>query len=141
MQIVKSNISEIISIDKQVPEFGTDSEEDFKRRIGKRENLILTCKINNQNAGYLVGYNESKKIFYIWMAATVPKFRKKGVMTYLMNYTKKWAKKKGYKKIRLKTRNTRRAQLANLVKRNYMFVGVEKASKLIENRIYLEKEL
>jgi len=50
------------------------------------------------------------------MAGVNPNFRKKGILKKLMNYQDNWAKEKGYKKIKIKTRNARREMLSYLIK-------------------------
>jgi len=141
MKIKEISLEEILQINKQIPEFKKDTIEDFQERLKGKKSYLFGCYLDGKEAGYLVGYKLNKNEFYIWMAGTIPRYRKKGVMKALMNKTEKLAKKEGYKKIKLKTRNTRRAQLINLVKRNYMFTSVEPFPKTEENRVYLEKEL
>jgi len=139
--IKETNLGTIMEVHKQIPEFFGETKQTFEKRLNGKETLLLVAAAAGKAAGYLVGYKENRKIFYIWRAGTIPAQRKKGVMTSLMNYAEKYAKKKGFKEIRIKTRNTRRAQLINLVKRGYMFDKVEKGPKPEENRIFLQKEL
>jgi ribosomal protein S18 acetylase RimI-like enzyme len=141
IKIKKISLEEIMKINKKIPEFKKETIQQFKKRLGKKKNCLLGCYLDDKEAGYLVGYALNKKEFYIWIAGTIPKHRKKGIMKKLMDQIEKKAKSEGYEKIKLKTRNTRRAQLINLVNRNYMFTKIEKGPELKENRIYLEKIL
>ncbi|MBP6256403.1 hypothetical protein KA405_01440 [Patescibacteria group bacterium] len=50
------------------------------------------------------------------MAGVCPAWRGKGVLKTLMFYQDKRAKEKGYSKIKIKTRNNKRAMLSYLVK-------------------------
>ena len=77
---------------------------------------------------------------YCYMTGTDPKFRRNGILKSLMNYLEKWAKEKGYKKIKIKTRNNRREILTYLIGHDFYFTGVEKHPKIEDNRILLEKE-
>jgi len=139
--ITETTLDAIIEVNKQIPEFLEETKQTFEKRLKGKKSLLLVATIAKKDAGYLVGYKENRKVFYIWMAGTIPSQRKKGVMKSLMNYAERYAKKKGFKEIRIKTRNTRRAQLINLVKRGYLFDKVEKGPEPKENRIFLEKEL
>lgn len=59
----------------------------------------------------------------------------------LMNYQEEWAKKRGYTKIKIKTRNNRREMLHYLVKCGFCFYRVEEQENIGENRILLEKQI
>ncbi len=56
-----------------------------------------------------------------------------------MQYQIDWAKRQGYSKLKIKTRNARREMLSFLVKNGFNFTEVEKKENIIENRINLEK--
>jgi hypothetical protein len=75
------------------------------------------------------------------MAGVDPMFRKMGVLKALMGYEDKWAKNKGYNKIKIKTRNNRREMLAYLVKYDFLLIEVIQYPNINDNRIFFEKEL
>ena len=134
-------IEEAVKVNSTIIEFDeTYDINHFSERIQGRESLIIVAYLNGQAVGYIVGcdhYNDGS--FYCWMAGVDPKFRRKGVLTALMDYQDKWAKEKGYTKIKIKTRNTRREMLAYLVKQGFNFIEVESREDVKENRIILEK--
>ncbi len=134
-EAVKVNVS-IVEFDEPYP------KECFEERYKGKEKLIIAAYLGNQPAGYMVGYDKfGDGSFYCWMAGVNPKFRGKGVLKALMDYQENWAKKKGYKKIKIKTRNNRREMLAYLVKYGFWFTGVDPRPKIEDNRIMLEKDI
>lgn len=58
-----------------------------------------------------------------------------------MQYQENWAREKGYKNLRIKTRNNRREMLSFLVKSEFYFMSVEEQEKIENNRINLVKKL
>ena len=143
IEVKEVPIEDAVKVCHTIVEFDSKFEKDyFEQRYQGKEYLIIVGYFENDPAGFIVGYDKyGDGSFYCWMAGTNPKFRCKGVMTALMNYEEKWAKEKGYKKIRIKTRNTMRNMLANLVSKGFLFLEVEIREPLIENRILLEKEI
>jgi ribosomal protein S18 acetylase RimI-like enzyme len=125
-----------------IPEFDAKTKADFEKKTGGAKKLILVAEIEGEKAGYLVGYDRFRDgSFYVWMAGVVPAFRKNGVMTALMNHVEKWAKKNGFRKLKIKTRNRRREVLAFLVKNGFQFKKVFPRDDVSENRIGLEKNI
>jgi ribosomal protein S18 acetylase RimI-like enzyme len=138
-------IEDVLDVNSKIIEFTEPTPIDknyFEKRYTGKEKLILLAHVDNQPAGYLVGYDEyNDGSFYCWMAGVDPKFRKMGVLTSLMDYENTWAKEKGYNKIKIKTRNYRREMISFLVKHDFLFTKVEEQPSAEENRIYLEKSL
>ncbi|MBU4245877.1 MAG: GNAT family N-acetyltransferase [Nanoarchaeota archaeon] len=137
-------IEEAVKVNLTIPEFDERSrtEEYFADRYKGKENLIIAAYFENKPAGYLVGYDRFKDgSFYCWMAGVALQFREKGILAALMDYLESWAKARGYKKIRIKTRNNRREMLTYLVKYGFYFTEVEKYPNAKENRILAEKVL
>jgi len=138
------SVEEAVKVNLTIPEFNETSrtEEYFKDRYEGKETLIIVAYFEDKPAGYLVGYDRfNDKSFYCWMAGVAPQFRRKGVLTAMMDYMNSWAKARGYKKIRTKTRNNRREMLMYLAKYGFYFVEIEKYSNIIDNRILAEKIL
>jgi len=136
-------IEEAVKVNATVVEFGPPlKKEYFEERYKDKEKLIIMAYINNQPAGYVVGYDAfDDGSFYCWMTGVNPDFRRRGVLKALMNYEDKWAKENGYNKIRIKTLNIRREMLSFLVKHGYFFTDIEKHHDVEENKIFLEKKL
>ena len=143
MNIKEITLDEVIKINSLVIEFEKQTKKYFEERLNGKKSILLGAYVNEERVGYLVGYELNKKEIYIWMAGTIKEHRQKGVMKALMNYFEKKVKEEGYIKIQIKTRNIWRAQIINLIKRNYMLTRVEEKENesIEENRLYLEKVL
>lgn len=137
-------IDEAVKVNRNVIEFdGKDTKaEDFERRYQDKDKLIIVAYYENIPIGYIIGYDrDNDGSFYCWMAGVDNNYRRLGALTSLMNYQMDWAKKKGYNKLKIRTRNNRREMLSFLVKNGFNFVSVENREDITENRINLEHDL
>ena len=137
-------IDEAVKVNRNVIEFdGKDTKaEDFERRYQDKDKLIIVAYYENVPIGYIIGYDrDNDGSFYCWMAGVDNNYRRLGALTALMNYQMDWAKKKGYNKLKIRTRNNRREMLSFLVKNGFNFVSVENKEDITENRINLEYDL
>ena len=137
-------IDEAVKVNRNVIEFdGKDTKaEDFERRYQDKDKLIIVAYYENVPIGYIIGYDrDNDGSFYCWMAGVDNNYRRLGALTALMNYQMDWAKKKGYNKLKIRTRNNRREMLSFLVKNGFNFVSVENREDITENRINLEHDL
>lgn len=137
-------IDEAVKVNRNVIEFdGKDTKaEDFERRYQDKDKLIIVAYYENIPIGYIIGYDrDNDGSFYCWMAGVDNNYRRLGALTSLMNYQMDWAKKKGYNKLKIRTRNNRREMLSFLVKNDFNFVSVENREDITENRINLEHDL
>lgn len=138
------SIEEAVKVNRNVIEFdGKDTtKEDFEKRYVGKDNLIIVAYYKNIPIGYIIGYDrDNDGSFYCWMAGVDNNYRRLGALTSLMNYQMNWAKKKGYNKLKIRTRNNRREMLSFLVKNGFNFVSVENKEDITENRINLEHDL
>lgn len=142
MEIRETSIDEVVKVNKTVVEFDPHTKEFFEERYKNKDTLIIAAYVDDQPAGYLVGYDRfADGSFYCWMVGVNPLFRKKGVLKALMNYQEKWARKRKYTKIKIKTRNKLREMLSYLVKYGFYFVEVIQYPSTEDNRILLEKNI
>ncbi len=141
--IKEVQIEEVVKVNRTIVEFDEPSQKEyFEDRYKNKKKLIIVAYIAGRPVGYIVGYDKFEDgSFYCWMAGVNPEFRKRGMLKALMDYEDKWAKGKGYNKIKIKTRNNRREMLAYLVKYGFFFTKVVEQSNIEDNRILLEKEL
>ncbi len=81
-------IEQAVAVNQTIAEFDAPySKEYFEDRYQNREHLIVVGYVNEQPAGYIVGYDRDQDgSFYCWMAGVNPRYRRKGVLTALMNY-------------------------------------------------------
>lgn len=146
IKVREVNIDEAIEVHKNVLEFKETKPEKeyFENRYKDSDKLIIVAYYDNKPAGYIIGYDkfkDNKDSFYCWMAGTHYKYRRKGILSELMRYQMNWARKNGYKVLRIKTRNNRREMLNFLVKTGFNFVSVEERENIEDNRINLEIRL
>ena len=143
IKIKEAPIEAAVKVNATIDEFGFPYQKDyFENRYKDKNKLIIVAYVNSHPAGYVVGYDKFEDgSLYCWMAGVNPKFRKKGVLKALMDYQEKWAKQKGYNKIKIKTRNNRREMLAYLIKYYFFFTEVVQCPKIDDNRILLEKKI
>jgi ribosomal protein S18 acetylase RimI-like enzyme len=136
-------IEEATRVNAKIVEFGGPYGKDyFEKRYEGKDKLILVAYADGQPAGYIVAYDKfGDGSLYCWMAGVDPAFRRMGILRAMMDHQDSWAKKKGYKKIKIKTRNNRREMLAYLVKHGFLFTEVQVKSDIRDNRILLEKEI
>ena len=140
--IRESLLETAVSMHEKIPEFDEQGLGYYEDRIDDKKSLVIIAYIDDEPAGYLIGYDKSGDgSFYCWLAGVLPEFRKKGVLKKMMNYLYDWAKRKGYKKIFIKTRNKRKEMLSYLVKNGFDVVKVSKREPQAENRILMEKLL
>ena len=120
------------------------SKEVFENRYQDAEKLIIVAYYERNPIGYMIGYDrfkDNKENFYCWMAGVDFRYRRMGTLKKLMQYQENWAREKGYKNLRIKTRNNRREMLSFLVKSEFYFMSVEEQEKIENNRINLVKKL
>ena len=139
--ITESDLAEAKKAHKLISEFA-GSEVDFAGRLQGKTHLIITAHHNGELVGYSISYDKfNDGSLYCWMGGVVDSKRRQGVYQVMADYREEFAKKKGFSKLRLKTRNTRRGMLSWLVKQGWLCMSVEEQSDPRENRIVFEKEL
>lgn len=143
IEIKEVDINEAIEVHKSVLEFNETEPkpEYFENRYKNKDKLIIVAYYNNIPIGYVIGYDkyEDEESFYCWMAGVNNNYRRLGALKALMNYQIKWARDKGYKKLKIKTRNNRREMLSFLVKADFYFTSVEPKERIQDYRINLER--
>lgn len=141
--IKQGTIEEVVELSIQIPEFNKPySCEEYHRRLGGIPHLTAIACIGNKAVGFKVGYErENDGSFYSWMGGILPDFRRRGVASKLADYQEKWARKQGYTKISMKTRNRLKPMLYFALSNGFNITKVDKARSVEENRIHLEKQL
>jgi len=143
IKVKETSIDVAVSVHAQIPELpeAPADKKYFTDRYKGKEHLIVCAYDLATPTGYLIGYDKGDKLFYLWMAGVIPEYRNHGAFTAMIDYMFKWAQKKGYKKIQIKTRNDKREMLKFLVKNDFNFVSVETMPKIGDNRVLMEKEI
>ena len=141
--IKEVNLEEALKVFKRIkewdrPEAGT--VEYCKNKIGNSNHIILAAYSDDENVGYLIGYDKDNS-FYCWVAAVDENYRRMGILTRMMKIFENYAKQLGYSKVTLKTLNNKREMLSYLVKNNWNFTDIIKNENVILNEIIAEKEI
>lgn len=141
--IKQAPIEDVVLVNSTIVEFDMPfGKEYFEERYEAKENLITVAYITNKPVGYIVWYQrDNDKSFYCWMAGVNSDYRRLGILKKLMDYGFEWAKEKGYRKIKIKTRNNRREMLAYLVSYGFLFTNIVQYPKIGDNRVELEKAI
>ena len=142
--IKEGSLQNAYAVDSTIVEFRDRYDiDEFKKRLSKPPHIILVAYSDQgKPVGYLTAYDRDHDgSIYIWMGGVSPKYRKRGVFRELYKEFLSWTMDQGFKKIKIKTRNDKRAMLSFLVKEGFNFVLVEEKPNMLDNRIHLEKEL
>lgn len=136
-------IDDAIKVSQQIPEFkDTYTKNEYKNRLNKVKHLVLTAYIDNKPVGFKIGYETpSKRYFYSWMGAVLPKYRQKGIAEKLYSYQENWVKQVGYGGILLKTRTKHKSMIKLLLKHGFIQMGIIPHNPEEETRILFEKKL
>ncbi|NLU17747.1 GNAT family N-acetyltransferase [Serratia liquefaciens] len=137
-----ATLEEIHRLYQQIPEFGNlHNLNDLQRRIGSLPMSALIAEVDGQAAGFKLGYQQQDGVFYSWLGAVLPAYRRHGVALTLLAEQENWARGQGYRQLRVKTRNQFRAMLMMLIDHHYQIVQLEKKGEVADYRLLLEKTL
>lgn len=127
----------------QVPELDNPvSAEYIQQRIGDVPCLILTAYVEDEIAGFKIGYQKADGEFYSYLGGVLPDFRQLGLAQSMLEYQEKWASEQGYKTLSVKTRNCFRGMLKMLVSNRYNIINIEQSPTDINNqKLNLQKQL
>jgi ribosomal protein S18 acetylase RimI-like enzyme len=132
-----------MDLSKQIPEFENPfSLSEYENRCSGVTHLSLIAEIENQPAGFKIGYDRFKDgSFYSWMGGVRAEFRRNEIARELADYQENWAKENGFKYIKLKTRKKHTAMIAFSMDRGFSITAKEPKKDPNETRIWMEKKL
>jgi len=141
IEIKEGTLEQVAALSQQIPEFiDPHPLTEYQKRLRGKVHLILIAYIDQQAAGFKVGY-ERADYFYSWMGAISPTYRRRNLATLLAEKQEAWAKEKGYSKIVFKTRNHLKPMLLFALKRGFNIISVEEKETVEAYRILLQKTL
>ena len=141
--IKQGSIREVVNLSMQIPELDDPHRHgEYEKRLQGIPHLIAIAYVENKAAGFKVGYQrEGDGSFYSWMGGVLPGFRRQGIARMLADYQEDWARKQGYNKVKMKTRNRLKHMLYFALGNGFDITAVASAETVEENRIHLEKQL
>ncbi|WP_434357541.1 GNAT family N-acetyltransferase [Parasalinivibrio latis] len=142
MEIRSTDFEEAVQVLSRISEFCRgETVESLRQRIGRRPNLVLVAEKDGELLGVKIGYQLDDDCFYSWLGGVVPEGRRQGIANMLLIHQEQWAKEKGYKEIRVKSRNRFTAMLCMLLNNGYQVEHLEKKDGVGDYRLHFVKHL
>lgn len=117
-----------------------DSEKLYKR-IDSAENLFTVLAFyDGEIVGFKLGYQIDSRKFYSWLGGVKSEFRKHGIAQELMNRQHDWCRKKDFKIVQTKTKNSFKPMLILNIKNGFDIIELQRNDSN-EIKIVLEKKL
>ncbi|BDQ68204.1 GNAT family N-acetyltransferase [Shewanella xiamenensis] len=134
---------QLIELSKQIPELDRPLTPDtLTTRLSGKTCLILLAYVEGELAGFKLGYEQEKGIFYSWLGGVATDFRRLGLAQSLLEYQEKWASLQGYNHIQVKTMNRFPAMLNLLIRNQYLITELNAdPQSLINHKLHLSKSI
>ncbi|MDG5901495.1 GNAT family N-acetyltransferase [Shewanella sp. LC6] len=134
---------QLIELSKQIPELDRPLTPDtLTARLSGKTCLILLAYVEGELAGFKLGYEQEKGIFYSWLGGVATDFRRLGLAQSLLEYQEKWASLQGYNHIQVKTMNRFPAMLNLLIRNQYLITELNAdPQSLINHKLHLSKSI
>jgi len=142
--IKEDSLNEAYEVSLKIPEFSSPYKiDEYQQRLNKKNHLVLIAFDNSDRkvVGFKVGYELSPDIFYSWMGAVLPEYRRHGIAESLADYQEDWACKRHYKIIQMKTREKHKAMIAFSLRRGFIIKSRINNQSPAETRLIMEKLL
>lgn len=137
-----ATLDEIQQLYQHIPEFNAaHGLQDLQQRVGDAVYYALIADLDDQPAGFKLGYQTGDDTFYSWLGGVLPAFRRRGVAGRLLEEQERWARAQGFRRLTVKTRNQFRGMLMLLIDRHYQIITLEKKGEVADYRLLLEKTL
>ena len=139
--IEEGNLDAVALLLGRIPEFDIPPTiDEIRARVKDVPHLILTAHEEVVPVGFKIGYERDGR-FYSWLGGVDGRFRQQGIASHLADYQEQWARKQGYKTIRMKTRNRFPQMLLMATQRGFRITSLHPRDEIGEHRIVLEKSL
>ncbi len=114
----------------------------FQRRfLGRRCSLPLVALFESRPIGFWIGYELKPGMYYHWLGAVLPEFRRKGIARQLQEAQQAWARDREYEYIRTECMNHQREFIHFAIEAGYDICGIRWDSTHADNLIIFEKSL
>jgi len=132
------SIAEAYQAFLSVPELdGYLSAEEFSAKVPE-DALILIFEIEDELAGFKIGYPIDNDEFYSWLGGVLPCFRNNGIAQKLLDYQESWVVDKKFMRTSVKSMNRYPAMICLLVRNGYKVVKIDDFDKEEERIIFLK---
>lgn len=142
--IKEVTLKEALEVFSKIPEWDrpeAGTVEYCEKRTKDKENIVLAAYAEDKIVGYLIGY-EKDNSFYCWVAAVIKEYRRRKILTKMMEMFENRAQSLGYNQVTIKTLNNKREMLSYLIKNNWNFTEIIKNDDdIILNEIKAQKKL
>lgn len=107
-ELTKKDIAAAIDLDLSIVETGKGKSDPYHdvqkwRHYLDDGGILLGAFVNSNLIGYLMSRRESKRHFHVWMGGIKPEFRRRSLMTKLLEVLENRLKKEGYRRLTVNT--------------------------------------
>lgn len=114
--------------------------EFFRRRfLGRYNPLLLIASLDERAVGFFLGFELKPSVYFSWLLAVDPEFRRLGIASQLMDAQHNWVTEHGYAAIRLECQNQHRPMMHMALERGYDIVGLRWDPDRGHNLVIFEK--
>ena len=141
--IHEDKFDDAFMVSTNIPEFDDPYEiSEYSKRLNSIVHLILTAYDDHIPIAFKIGYDRySDGSFYSWMGGVLPNYRRKGIANNLADHQETWARKKGYKNIKLQTRSKHNAMLALAINRGFQITNRNEKTSNSNTHIWMSKPI
>ena len=107
------------------------SLEKYKRRLENKETIIFIAKENNDIVADSISFEDDDS-FYIWIFGVSEKYRRKGIVSALLEKNEQFAKENNYESVSVKVYNVSKEMQYLLRRRGYEVIKVEEKNLIFE---------
>lgn len=136
-----SDIPTIVEIYAKVYRPPRDAEFFRRRFLGRYNPLMLIASLDARPVGFFLGFELKPSVYFSWLLAVEPEFRRLGIASQLMDAMNTWVAEHGYAAIRLECQNQHRPMLHMAIERGYDVVGIRWDTDRGHNLVIFEKAL
>jgi GNAT superfamily N-acetyltransferase len=117
-------------------------EQTFRRRYQGRHNILqMMATLDGEPVGFSLGFELKPGIFFTWFYGVLPRYRRQGIASQLMEAVHSWAKLHDYESIRFECHNQHRPMLHLAITQGYDIVGIRWDPDRAANLVLFQKTL
>ncbi len=121
--------------------FKDHDEAYLEERLLTKQHIFTVLAFQNQQLiAFKLGYQEDAHIFYSWIGGVSASYRRRGVAKALAQRQEIWAKERGFKRLRTKSKNQFKPMMIFNLNNGFDIVDTEVGRKN-ELKIVFEKAL